>query len=138
MTARRADIPPGGREASLAEFARGFDALTERVVRLEEQDLPTVERAIEHLEALVDGHFAVCQRPSRPEGRRPTAQAHFALSFGELRSLVAIVHRDGHGGNWQALGQYGRLLAEAILAHLEEDAGPGRLVAAPTRSPTRR
>jgi hypothetical protein len=34
-----------------------------------------------------------------------------------LRGLLRIVERDDHGGNRQALGQYGRILAEALKEH---------------------
>ncbi len=49
---------------------------------------------------------------------------HGALvgSLDELSALVEIVRHDGHGGNRQALGQYWRLLREALERHIRDEA----------------
>lgn len=55
----------------------------------------------------------------------------FGESILELQTLREIVRQDGHGGNRQALGQYWRLVWEALARHLTEeedllDSGFGR------------
>jgi hypothetical protein len=55
----------------------------------------------------------------------PTATLHdhaeFALSLRELEGYLEGVRRDDHGGNRQALGQYWRVVLEALDRHLIEE-----------------
>jgi hypothetical protein len=55
---------------------------------------------------------------------RTLRREHAALSdaLDELHGLVELVRGDGHGGNRQALGQYWRLLREALDLHLRDEA----------------
>jgi Hemerythrin HHE cation binding domain len=47
--------------------------------------------------------------------------ARFVDSLAELGELIAVVERDPHGGNRQALGQYWRLLVEALDRHVADE-----------------
>ncbi|HEV2165524.1 MAG TPA: hypothetical protein VGS23_00880 [Thermoplasmata archaeon] len=45
----------------------------------------------------------------------------FEVSMRELGGLITLVREDGHGGNRQALGQYLRLLWEALRRHVRDE-----------------
>ncbi len=50
----------------------------------------------------------------------------------QLHWLLGIVERDNHGGNRQALGQYGLLVAESLRQHLQlPDPAPGSVTWSP-------
>jgi methyl coenzyme M reductase gamma subunit len=53
----------------------------------------------------------------------------FRTSIEQLEWFFSIVERDDHGGHRQALGQYGRILAESLRRHrTDERELVGRLV----------
>ena len=58
---------------------------------------------------------------SASAGRLRREHEVFATSVSELKGLIAVVHREGHDGNRQALGQYWRLLWEALRIHVEDE-----------------
>lgn len=47
----------------------------------------------------------------------------FPTSIEQLEWLLQIVRNDDHGGNRQALGQYWKLLLEALTRHLDDEDG---------------
>lgn len=59
----------------------------------------------------------------------------FEISFEQLDWFLRIAEGDGHGGNRQALGQYGRLVAEAVRRHLADEGRLGAPVAEPVEKP---
>jgi len=135
-----ARTPPTDLDAQIA----WFDALCENLVLLEEYSPGDLRQAVASLDRAVRAHIergAPTGGAVRGHHRRSTPDdleadhEHFLASLDELDSLLHVVERDGHGGNRQALGQYGRLLAEALGRHRREEAGTYRL--APPNRPGR-
>jgi len=119
------------------ELVEWFDRISKALVLLEEIPLPAVRRAVS---AIADGVTSHCESRRDPDLRRsqggPDAARHshvlradhdrFATSVQQLWWFYGVVEREDHGGNRQALGQYGRLLSEALRQHrVEERPGPG-------------
>ncbi len=132
------------RVAAVSRSGTSLDAALERferfsagLVRLEPASLEEVREEVERFAAELERHLDV-----RPPGRRrgpggPSAEPsrtallareheRFRTSLEELRGIVDVVLRDDHGGHRQALGQYGRILAEALRLHRADERGPGR------------
>ncbi|HXY47232.1 MAG TPA: hypothetical protein VEK13_04990, partial [Thermoplasmata archaeon] len=122
------------------------------LVLLEEFSLTEIRSAVARIEAAVLAHVS-----SSPTTRRDLAGGNrlselrkvvdadhvwFRISLEQLRWFLSVVERDDHGGNRQALGQYGRLLGESLRRHrrdelelsaeLEKESRP-----VPTRVPAR-
>lgn len=118
-----------------------FERFSYDLVLLSDYPLLEIRGAVRHFDRTVREHVEAPARPA--SGRRPTApreelerivaadHAWFLDSLGELGELLSVVERDDHGGNRQALGQYGRVLAEALRRHRrDEERLRGRGVAA--------
>jgi hypothetical protein len=115
--------------------------LADRLVRLEPVELPELRTLIRRLRSsLIDGHLPVWEARLSGVGSGRSAvglvlskeHAIFPGSLDRYGWLFDIVEAEDHGGHRQALGQYGKLVAEALRLHLsderellEEDA-PGR------------
>lgn len=109
-----------------------FDRFSTRLVLLDEIPLARVREAVAAMVAGITTHRAG-GGPSEPSERarssglaalRRTLRAdheQLAASVRELGWLLGIVERDDHGGNRQALGQYGRLVCEALRRHRAEE-----------------
>ncbi len=126
----RIDRPPHELDA-LIDW---FEWVSERLVLLELFDLDDVGRAVgaidravrDHLAAVEDGAFA---GPGGDAAHRLALDHRmYPTSLEQLAWFLRVVVRDDHGGNRQALGQYGRLLAESLGRHREEER---RLAATP-------
>lgn len=111
--------PPEGLRA-LTEW---FDGVSLRLVLLEGYSLEEVREAIDRFSRSVERHVARAKHLDRPPDNGGLAGEHarFESSIEELRLLMGIVEREDHGGHRQALGQYGRIFAEALLRHLREE-----------------
>ena len=114
-----------------AEIDR-FEAFACGLVRLEPHALEELRAEVERLAAAVSAHLRAGPggRSARAAGRRrPGARRQrltaeherFRTSIAELGALLAVVEGDDHGGHRQALGQYGRLLTEALRLHRGEE-----------------
>lgn len=132
-TARR--LPPSltaiPTHSPIEATMRRQQALADDLVLLAEFPLPALEealadigRAIEEDESAFEG---VLNRVGHAATRRAELerlrQDHrtFHVSVGQLRWLLDIVRRDNHGGNRQALGQYWRIVLEALGTHREDE-----------------
>ena len=129
-----------------------FELVSYALVLLEEFSLTEIRSAVARIEAAVLAHVS-----SSPTTRRDLAGGNrlselrkvvdadhvwFRISLEQLRWFLSVVERDDHGGNRQALGQYGRLLGESLRRHrrdelelsaeLEKESRP-----VPTRVPAR-
>ena len=129
-----------------------FELVSYALVLLEEFSLTEIRSAVARIEAAVLAHVS-----SSPTTRRDLAGGNrlselrkvvdadhvwFRISLEQLRWFLSVVERDDHGGNRQALGQYGRLLGESLRRHrrdelelsaeLEKESRP-----VPTRDPAR-
>lgn len=132
----------GAREAAEIVVApREFDALVEWVDRvsrnlvlLEAYSLPEVASWVDAVDRAVRDHLSTYREltPSRSVGRRDDDfatlrrtleedHARFRVSLDQLRWFFRVVEEDDHGGNRQALGQYGRVLAEALRRHRRDE-----------------
>ncbi len=103
---------------------------------LEPFPLASVERAVERYAQAIEAHRASARLPAPGDVPEPRTRARvarlradhdlFRLSIEQLAWFLAIVREEDHGGHRQALGQYGRLVCEAMRRHLaEESALPG-------------
>jgi hypothetical protein len=104
-------------------------------VSLAGPSLEELRAAIAALDVAVRAH--VTTRSTRPPDRSTLESDHerFLLSLEQLWWFYGIVAEDDHGGHRQALGQYGRLVAEALERHLAEERGdPSRAEASPRRA----
>jgi hypothetical protein len=111
----------------------GFRSLADGLVSLEDYPIEMVEDAVTDLEDVLRGHVSGgAARPPVSAYRDGSLNAErlerehlrFRESFRELRFLLTVVRNDNHGGNRQALGQYWRILLEALELHLAEESAP--------------
>jgi len=125
---------------AIGELVEWFEAMSTGLVLLEPYPVSEVRGAIARFHATVRDHSEVEEarfagEPPRtdPIGNALTELVRsdhrwFEVSFEQLDWLLRIVEENGHGGNRQALGQYGRLVAEAVRRHLADERrlAPGR------------
>lgn len=113
------------------------------LVLLEEYPLSEVRTALKAVERAVRAHRTSADRwvaPLRTADEETARRARvimsdhewFETSLEQFWWFVRVVETEDHGGNRQALGQYGRVLAEALRRHrrderwLEERGSPRR------------
>jgi hypothetical protein len=114
-----------------------LDEWSEGLVLLAEYPVLDLRHAVDGVRRAVNAHgraFARRLAPVDPDPAREPARAilrsdhvWFATSLDQFDWFLRVVEREDHGGHRQALGQYGRLIAEALRRHrrLERDAlGP--------------
>lgn len=112
-----------------------FERFSYELVLLETFSLDEIRAALDAFErevrAHLDGSPLDDRRPIADRGPAERARilasdhAWFRTSLDQLEWFYAVVARDDHGGNRQALGQYGRVFAEALRRHRsDERAGP--------------
>lgn len=129
--------PTAGRPrpfGGLDETLEWFDRFSLSLVRLEPFSLDEVRRSVERFGDAVNDHLvasrATSRRPATGPGgsgseRLELEHERFRASIAELNELLAVVERDDHGGHRQALGQYGRIFAEALRVHRGEELATG-------------
>ncbi len=108
-----------------------FDRVSGNLVLLEEYPPEELRRAVEFVARAVDEHARRADSPPSAVNARDAAAGRaavlradherFRTSAEQLRALSRVVENDGHGGNRQALGQYGRVLTEALRRHRREE-----------------
>ena len=119
----------------LVAILETFERMSSSLVLLDPYSLDDVARTVMEFRQSVEDHLEGCGRSSEtlddssgslPPHRQEESSdyAKFAVSLEELNALLEIVRSDDHGGNRQALGQYGKILAEAWRHHLRR-ANPG-------------
>jgi hypothetical protein len=121
-------------DADLLRIIDDFDRVSCGLVLLEPYGIEEVAVAIRRLCAAVEIHVenrrknggveAGCSvHTSDRSEELEDDHARFQASLAELAALLEIISQDDHGGNRQALGQYGKILSEALRKHLRaEDA----------------
>ncbi len=116
--------PPGDLDALIDWFER----VSYRLVLLEEYRLDEIRSALDSLDRSVRHHLRSTATFSRRRGPSDSSDeelerllaadhAWFRTSLDQLWWFFAVVEEDDHGGNRQALGQYGRVLAESLRRH---------------------
>lgn len=106
-----------------------FDEISHGLVLLEPFSLADLGAAIAIYRRAVGEHARAFEREAaRALGATALSlradHRRFEESLAQLDWHLAIVRHEDHGGHRQALGQYGRVLAEAMRRHLraEDDA----------------
>jgi hypothetical protein len=126
--------------ADLDERVAWFDRVSQGLVLLEEYPLESVRTAVraihrsiqEHLDAsegAVPDPSAAVLSPSWGPIRRD--HDRFRISLEQLRWFLEVVEHEDHGGNRQALGQYGRLLTESFRVHRDLERALSRAASGP-------
>ncbi len=109
-----------------------FDRICCGLVLGEEHPREEVEASVERLDGAVRAHIgdfeagvesSVAITDSRRGLRQTIDSDHgrFFVSLEQLRWFYERVETEDHSGNRQALGQYGRVLTEALRRHLREE-----------------
>jgi hypothetical protein len=121
------------------EFVRWLGDLCDRLVLLEELPLERVEEAVRVVRPAVTRHAESPMLRPPPAGVRADSRGDelwevlcsdhrwFEASMDEFEAVFNVVGSEDHGGNRQALGQYGRLLASALARHRRDEAEYDRL-----------
>ncbi len=124
---------PGPGRIPLRQLLRWQGALADALVRLEPVARAEVVEEIDRLDATLLGDHpravrsalrALLERrpAAEPQVRRlRTDHAMFQTSLEQLRWFFQVVDEAPHGGNRQALGQYWRVVLEALDRHLTEE-----------------
>lgn len=140
------DPPSGARNgADLDAALESFDRFAASLVRLEPCSFEEVRRSVERFASAVERHLTdrraaerragTGRRPAVPPGERLRFEhERFRVSVEQLRALLAVVEGDDHGGHRQALGQYGRIFAEALRLHRADERSSPR-AAGPAGAP---
>jgi hypothetical protein len=109
-----------------------FERKSCELVLLEERSLGDVQIDIREFEQRVREHVRTFEIPAAPVAPSPpelsesqrilvSDHAWFTISVEQLDWFLAIVEREDHGGHRQALGQYGRVFAEALRRHRNDE-----------------
>lgn len=123
-------------DVALGRIIESFDRLSYGLVLLEPYFIEEIAAAVRTLRRSVERHIETSRRIWEGEQGTSTRDsllrrelrddhARFRTSLEELNALLGIIRRDDHGGNRQALGQYGKILAEALRIHLRAEATEG-------------
>ena len=120
--------------AELDQALERFDRFSAALVHVEPWPLEDVRREVAGFLRLVEQHLVTgSSGPTRGPsgtGARPGARRlelehqRFHSSVEQLRELLSVVEGEDHGGHRQALGQYGRIFAEAFRRHRADELGP--------------
>lgn len=133
MPAPHAALDPAHPPTRLEEAVDGFESMSTGLVLLEPYPLPEVRQAIAAFHGAVRTHSTIAESrlseelaPHDLASRSLLAIVRsdhrwFEISFEQMDWFLRIAEGDGHGGNRQALGQYGRILAEAVRRHLSDE-----------------
>lgn len=142
MTFSRPRADPRSPPSDFDELVDWFERVSCQLVLLEAVPLRDLEGAVRRFEREVRAHLRAFDPPlDRPSAPSPahaevrailrSDHAWFLTSLEQLDWFYRIVEGDDHGGHRQALGQYGRIFAEALQRHRRDErsylAGPAEL-----------
>ena len=125
-------VAPTERSEELDRRLERFASVCDELVDGPQARLDDVRREVEHLVEAIVAHvgssdpLAAAPKAARPpatsvEVRLRSEHERFRVSVVQLGWFLGIVERDDHGGNRQALGQYGRLVVEALRRHRADE-----------------
>ncbi len=114
------------------ELIAWFDQLSSNLVLLEEYPREDLRFAVGAVDRAVRAHVRdfggrePIRRSDVPAAAGARAaldsdHARFYVSLDQLAWSFGIVDREDHGGHRQALGQYGRVLTEALRRHRRDE-----------------
>ncbi len=125
--ARSADPTIGPSPSELDPLIAWLEAASDGLVLLEPYRLDELRAMVHQVAEVVACHTRDYDRrlgTAPPSRGRPATwallradHAWFSVSLEQLAWFFGIVENEDHGGHRQALGQYGRLLAEALRRH---------------------
>ncbi len=109
-----------------------FERVSYRLVLLEEYPLDALRSMVRAVDDAVADHCRIeepllAAMPVRTPEERTLARvlsadhAWFRTSTEQLDWFLSVVVGEDHGGNRQALGQYGRILAESLRRHRADE-----------------
>lgn len=139
-----------GRRRTRSKVGRLLDEqrrLADRLVGLDEVPLATLEAQLKRLETGAAELEAERRAPDRQRGYRPhpsisggtiwltRVPGTYTTAFEQLHWHLDILRADDHGGNRQALGQYWRLVLDALRRDYGLRFAVGEPVAAPVETP---
>jgi len=129
VTIPRAPVDVRRPPADLDALVEWLDGVGQNLVLLEPYPLDDLRRAVAAVDRTVRAHCAA-PPPRSSDPRRATEleadHRRYAGALEELRGLLRVVELDDHGGHRQALGQYGRVLAESLRLHRALETAGGR------------
>lgn len=102
----------------VARRTRELDAISARLVLIDRIPLAEVRSILAEFDGAVRDHLA---RAVRSSSVIDEEHERFRVSLEQLAWFLRVVESDDHGGNRQALGQYGRVVAEAMRRHLADE-----------------
>ncbi|MGA8302962.1 MAG: hypothetical protein WA547_09775 [Thermoplasmata archaeon] len=116
----------------LDDAVEWFERRSGELVLLEERSLDDVRAEVREFEERVQEHLRTFDIPAPPPAASRTDlskvraslisdHACFAISVAQLDWFLRIVEQEDHGGHRQALGQYGRVFAEALRRHRNDE-----------------
>ena len=129
-------VDPHAPPADLDRLIDWFDAFSRRLVLLEECSLGEIRIALGAVSGSVLDHCRLGPLANEARWAKGTGavellrlleseHARFLTSIEELGKIGSIVTGDDHGGNRQALGQYGRAFAESFRRHRADERSLG-------------
>jgi hypothetical protein len=132
MSFLRPSVDPHSPPAEFDAVVDWFERVCYNLVLLEEYPLLDVRQAVRTLERSVREHLAALDAALTRSASIPaelteartllrTDHAWFLVSLEQLEGLYHVVEGEDHGGHRQALGQYGRVLAEALRRHRSDE-----------------
>ncbi len=113
-------VPAGTPPRTLPDLIPWFEQFSRGLVRLAHPSIAEIQTAIDAL----DSALRVGAPPPMTSGTPAPDAGPWREALEQLHWLLGIVERDDHGGNRQALGQYGLLVAESLRAHLDPTLTP--------------
>jgi len=129
---RRPEVDIRSPPLSFDELIDWLERWSYGLVLLEEYPLSDLRTALSEVEKAVREHRVSADRwvvPLRTadeetaQGARVVLSDHewFETSVEQFWWFFRVVEKEDHGGHRQALGQYGRVLAEALRRHREDE-----------------
>jgi hypothetical protein len=125
--ARPADPTLGPSPSELDPLIGWLGTASDGLVHLEPYQLSELRAMVQQVARVVAAHsreYDARLGGAPPPGGRPATwaflradHAWFSVSLEQLAWFFGIVENEDHGGHRQAMGQYGRLLAEALRRH---------------------
>ena len=142
MTPAEPPVGPRLPPSELDEMVDLLEHISSALVLLDERPLSEVHAAIRDFGLAVQEHVRTLEPFASPPGPPSSAlsearailrsdHAWFLGSLEQLEWFYRIVEGEDHGGHRQALGQYGRVLAEALRRHRRDERAYFAAVAEP-------
>ncbi len=132
MSFPRPDVDIRSPPQSFDELIDWLEGWSYRLVLLEEYPLPEIRAALLAVSDAVSAHrqsaegwigtlLAADPEAAQGAGLLQSDHERFEASLEQLWWFFRVVEKEDHGGHRQALGQYGRVLAEALSRHRAEE-----------------